>query len=172
MFDIITPHHKKKAVAVTNVDKVAVENAKISLALDSGKYDIKRGGKNKEEVLMVAHSDVSYTPQRVLIFRAKISNFVFNSKILINPIIVEKSGEQVVIQSDLTKPEKSQKKIKRYKDITVEFLNTRGVQRRGRCSGIVAGLIQQGIERLDGISILDPNYEENREVPTSVEVNP
>lgn len=73
---------------------------------------------------------------------------------LINPVIIEKSGQTTFEEGCLSIPE-FRAEIKRAKRIVVEYLDETGKKMRLEDEGFLAIVIQHEIDHLNGITMLD-----------------
>ena len=70
---------------------------------------------------------------------------------MINPMIVNKSGQYETEEGCLSLI--GVRKTNRFKDIEVEYLDSRFKKRRGKYSGWIAQIIQHEVDHCDGIII-------------------
>lgn len=73
---------------------------------------------------------------------------------LINPEIIEGSGELVMEEGCLSVPD-IRDEVKRYKKVRFRFLNTDGNEVIMEDDGLIARVVQHEIDHLDGILFLD-----------------
>lgn len=73
---------------------------------------------------------------------------------LVNPVIVEKEGEEIDAEGCLSVPELTGE-VKRYKKVTVEYMDRRGKTRRLTGEGLLARAVQHELDHLDGILFID-----------------
>ncbi len=79
--------------------------------------------------------------------------------VLINPVITNKSGEEIDVEGCLSIPDRWVY-VKRYTDLQVEALNEKGSKIRIAANGLLARALQHEIDHLDGVLILDRMIEE------------
>lgn len=78
--------------------------------------------------------------------------------VIINPKIVAKQGEKIEEEGCLSLPG-LWADVKRYTDVTVEFLDETGAPKRMRARGLLAKAFQHEVDHLDGklfIDLVDP----------------
>lgn len=73
---------------------------------------------------------------------------------LINPVIVEREGEETDSEGCLSVPELTGE-VKRAKKVTVEYSDRRGKPRRLTGEGLLARAVQHELDHLDGILFID-----------------
>ena len=78
--------------------------------------------------------------------------------VIINPKIVAKQGEKIEEEGCLSLPG-LWAEVKRYTDVTVEFLDETGTPKKMRARGLLAKAFQHEVDHLDGklfIDLVDP----------------
>lgn len=84
--------------------------------------------------------------KRIIIFNAGFINIV-----MVNPVVINKSGEYETEEGCLSL--KGIRKTKRYENIEVEYLDLNFTKQRQKYSGWTAQIIQHEIDHCDGIII-------------------
>jgi len=74
--------------------------------------------------------------------------------VLINPLIVDESGEEESEEGCLSVPD-TKANIKRSEAVTVEFLDTRGKSKKINADGLLAICIQHELDHLEGRLFID-----------------
>lgn len=75
--------------------------------------------------------------------------------VFINPIIIDEYGDDFIFSEGcLSIPEISEE-VKRKKNLTIEFLDEKFNQRKIKCSGVIARVIQHEYDHLKGILFTD-----------------
>jgi len=92
--------------------------------------------------------------KRILVIDASSEIPDFEAFALINPTIVEKSGETTFEEGCLSIPE-FRAEIKRAQKVKVEYLDVNGKKQVIEDEGFVAIILQHEIDHLEGITMLD-----------------
>lgn len=83
-----------------------------------------------------------------------------DEKIMINPVIVEKSLDIVVSEEACLSVPNVVWKVKRHKHIVVEYLDTKGKKKKKKLKNYNAFIVQHELDHLDAILFVDKLVEE------------
>lgn len=100
---------------------------------------------NKDRCVGLAANMIGYN-KKIICVSGGLYDFV-----MINPIIINKSGEYLTEEGCLSLI--GERKCKRYKEIEVDYLNINFNKQRGKYNGFVAEIIQHEIDHTNGIII-------------------
>ncbi len=90
--------------------------------------------------------------QHIRIIAINIENY---SQILINPKIIHKSWHKDIMEEGCLSVPNIYGKVKRHKNITVEYFDRQGNHHKNKFSHLPARVIQHEIDHLDGILFID-----------------
>lgn len=119
--------------------------------------------KNMKETMVSAHGLGLAAPQVGVSERLLIANFQYGKKVgekyahvaLINPEIVDHSEEEVFGEEGCLSLPEVFAPVKRYKEITVKYLDEKGKEQILHLSDLNARIIQHEIDHLDGKLFVD-----------------
>lgn len=81
---------------------------------------------------------------------------------MINPLIIDASGEQIDIEACLSVDSSENCKVKRPMNVTVQAYNRNGERYIKELTGFAARACCHEVDHLDGILFYDRRYEENK----------
>lgn len=105
----------------------------------------------EEEGVGLAATQINFHRRLVVIDVSEQRN---QAMVIINPVIVERSGEEISEEGCLSVPE-THAEVKRAELITVEYLDLEGKQQVLNADGLLAVCIQHEIDHLDGKLFID-----------------
>ena len=105
----------------------------------------------EEEGVGLAATQVNFHRRLVVIDVSEQRN---QPTVIINPVIVEHSGEEISEEGCLSVPE-TNAEVKRAEFVTLEYLDIEGKQQVLKADGLLAVCIQHEIDHLDGKLFID-----------------
>ena len=100
---------------------------------------------NRERCVGMAANMIGYRKRIIIVSTG------FAGIVMINPVIIEKSGEYETEEGCLSLP--GVRKTKRYEHITVRYLDRKFAEHTQTFSGYIAQIIQHECDHLEGILI-------------------
>lgn len=117
--------------------------------------EIKKLTQDLKEIMLVNQGIGLAAPQVGILKRIIVVQFSQKPQVFFNPKIIKKSRETLIEEEGCLSFPGLFLKIKRAKEVEVEFLNENGEKIRIKTEGLLARIFQHEIDHLNGILLID-----------------
>lgn len=143
LLEVLCFPDKRLRTVAKPVEQITAELKKVAENMIETMYE--------EEGVGLAATQINFHQRLVVIDVSEQRN---QAMVIINPVIVEHSGEEVSEEGCLSVPE-THAEVKRAEFVTLEYLDLEGKQQVLNADGLLAVCIQHEIDHLDGKLFID-----------------
>jgi len=143
LLEVLCFPDKRLRTVAKPVEQITVELKKLAENMIETMYD--------EDGVGLAATQINFHQRLVVIDVSEQRN---EAMVIINPVIVEHSGEEISEEGCLSVPE-THAEVKRAEYVTLEYLDLEGKQQVLNADGLLAVCIQHEIDHLDGKLFID-----------------